>query len=343
MTNVPNSFLEFVARYKDDAELFVREVFGFDDLYQWQIDALRAFSRGDRRITIKSGHGVGKTTFLAWLLWHRILTRFPQKSAVTAPTEKQLFNALWAEFKAWGARLPVALQVLVEIKSDRAELKSAPAESFISLATARADQPEALQGIHTEWVLLLVDEASGVSEKVFEAGIGSMSGHNATTILTGNPVRGQGFFFDSHGKNADIWTPFTVSALDVGGVSKDFADQIERSYGRESNVYRVRVLGEFPVRDDDTVIPYELVASSLMRDIVIPKTAPVVWGLDPARYGNDRSEAVARTHQVVVEARHDGVVRPGEVGVRLDAAVAAAVGDQRGLDRHWRRRPRPTP
>lgn len=296
-----NAFADFIARYANDAELFVREVFGFNDLYPWQVEVLRAFSRGDRRISIKSGHGVGKTTVLAWLLWHRILTRYPQKSAVTAPTEKQLFNALWAEFKTWGGRLPVDLQALVEIKSDRAELRAAPSESFISIATARADQPEALQGIHAEWVLLIGDEASGISEKVFEAGLGSMSGHNATTVLTGNPVRGQGFFFDCFGKNADIWTCITVSSLDVGGVAQDFADQVARTYGIESNAYRVRVLGEFPVRDDDTVLPYELVAASLMRDVVVAKTAPVIWGLDPARFGSDRSALAKRQTKTLLE------------------------------------------
>ncbi len=303
MSNIPSAFDEFVARYRPDAELFVREVFGFNDIYDWQIKVLGEYSRGERRIGIKSGHGVGKTTVLAWILWHQVLTRFPQKAAVTAPTEKQLFNALWAEFQAWGTKLPGNLRTLVEVRNDRAELKASKSESFISIATARADQPEALQGIHsgTGWVLLIGDEASGIAEKVFEAGTGSMSGHNAQTILTGNPVRGQGFFYEVFNKNADIWRTHTVSSLDIPGVSKDFSDQIERTYGRESNAYRVRVLGLFPVRDDDTVIPYELAASALQRDIIVAKTAPVVWGLDPARFGSDRSALAKRQTKVLLE------------------------------------------
>lgn len=301
--NVPTAYEEFVARYQPDAELFVREVFGFQDIYQWQIEALAEYSRGERRIGIKSGHGVGKTTLLAWILWHHILTHFPQKTAVTAPTEKQLFNALWADFQAWGEKLPPPIRALVEVKSDRAELKRARSQSFISIATARADQPEALQGVHSGegWVLLLGDEASGIAEKVFEAGSGSMSGHNAQTILTGNPVRGQGFFYEVFNKNADIWKTHTVSSLDVPGVNADFALQIERTYGRDSNAFRVRVLGLFPVRDDDTVLPYELVFSSLMRDITVSKTAPVIWGVDPARFGSDRSALAKRQTKTLLE------------------------------------------
>ncbi len=306
-----NPFLEFREKYVNDVERFVREAFGFPNamelaqqknIYPWQLRVMKQYDARERRISVKSGHGVGKTTLLAWLLWHHILMRFPQKSAVTAPTEKQLFNALWAEFRAWSERLPKIVRDLVEIKTDRAEFKPSPAKSFISLATARADQPEALQGVHSDWTLLIADEASGVAEKVFEAGTGSMSGHNAMTILTGNPVRGQGFFFDTHGKLSDIWKTDTVSCLDVpSGVSADYAMQIERTYGRESNAYRVRVLGEFPVRDDDTVIPYELVESSLHRDIVISKTAPVVWGVDPARFGSDRSALAKRQTRALLE------------------------------------------
>src|SRR5439155_22553147 len=146
-----NPMIEWLARYQPHAELFVREVFGFPDehevrdgkdIYPWQREALAAYDRREPRIAIRSGHGVGKSTFLAWITWHHILTRFPQKTGITAPSEKQLFDALWAEFEAWGHRLPKVIRGLVEIKADAAELVARPAESFISIKTARAEQPE---------------------------------------------------------------------------------------------------------------------------------------------------------------------------------------------------------
>lgn len=293
---------EFVARYANHCELFVREVFKFPDVYPWQSKVMAEYDRRTRLISVRSGHGVGKTTLLDWIAWHHLLFRFPQKTAVTAPTEKQLFNAFWADFRAWGQKLPPVLQGLVEVKADRAELRRAPGESFISIATARAEQPEALQGVHADNVLLVADEASGVSEKVFEAGSGSMSGHNAITILTGNPVRGSGFFYDTHTKLTDLWWTQKVSCFDVPeGVTKAYAEQIEATYGINSNAYRVRVLGEFPVRDDDTIIPFDLVESSFERDIVIQRNAPVVWGVDPARFGSDRSALAKRQTRQLLE------------------------------------------
>jgi phage terminase large subunit len=306
-TGIVKDLIALRHRYYYDIELMVHELFGFPneqeqaegkDIYPWQRTVNNWYNAGERRISVKSGHGVGKTTELVWLIWNHLLTRFPQKTAVTAPTEKQLFNALWAEFKSWGDRLPPELRGLYDITADRCEFMPARADSFVSIATARADQPEALAGVHRNdgSVLLIVDEASGVAEKVYETGQGSMSGPNALTILTGNPVRGQGYFFDTHGKNADIWKTLTVSCLDLpkSGVVDDYVMQVERSYGRDSNVFRVRVLGEFPVRDDDTVVPFEVVEPALTRDIILPKTAPVVWGVDPARFGSDRSALAKR-------------------------------------------------
>src|SRR5205814_818076 len=128
----------------------------------WQLDVLKAYDARERRISIRSGHGVGKTTTVAWLVLHHLLCRYPQRTAITAPTEKQLFNALWADVKVWHRRLPRWLQDQIEVKHDRAELQARPESSYTTLATARVEQPEALQGIHSDWVLLVADEASGI-------------------------------------------------------------------------------------------------------------------------------------------------------------------------------------
>ena len=117
------------------------------------------------------------------------LMHYPNKVVVTAPTSGQLFDALFAEMKRWINELPPHLQSVLNVKSDRVEHNSAPSEMFISARTSRAETPEALAGVHSEHVMLVVDEASGVPEKVFEAAAGSMSGHNATTIMLSNPAK----------------------------------------------------------------------------------------------------------------------------------------------------------
>jgi len=64
-----NVFMEWVDRYRDHPTLFVQEVLGVDP-DPWQKDFLEAIAAGNRKVTAKSGHGVGKSTGSSWaMLW----------------------------------------------------------------------------------------------------------------------------------------------------------------------------------------------------------------------------------------------------------------------------------
>ena len=312
-----NPFIHFAERYRDDWPGLVREVFKVEP-DAWQVATLLDVQRGERRVTIRSGHGVGKSATLAWVSWCAMLTivgssmkidaaRTPQvKVVVTAPSGPQLWDALFAEIKMWGGMLPPALRDCFDFKTDRIEHKGAPESIFISARTSRAENPEALQGVHAEngRVILIADEASGVPEQVFEAAAGSMSGSNCTTILAGNPTKGQGFFYDTHTRLAHMWKVRHVSCFDClasGRVPQDFIDDMAARYGEDSNAYRVRVLGEFPRSDDDTLISLELVEAAFMRDITIDPAAAKYWGVDVGRFGDDPSALVKRWGKVVPE------------------------------------------
>ena len=296
----PNFFLEFLKKYRDDPVGFVRDILRTKP-DPWQIKFLEAISAGNRRISVRSGHGVGKSTAASWAMLHYFLTRYPVKVVVTAPTSAQLFDAMFAELKRWVNELPDVLKVLVEVKTDRVELKAAPSEAFISARTSRAETPEALQGIHADNVLLVADEASGIPESVFEAASGSMSGHNATTLLLGNPTRNSGLFYDTHNRLKGEWKTFHVSCLDSPRVSDAFVREMQLRYGEDSPAYHVRVLGNFPPREEDTVIPVELIDSAMNREIKIAKATRSVWGLDVARMGSDASALAKRRGPVVEE------------------------------------------
>lgn len=285
--------MAFATRYIKDPVAFVREILHAEP-DRWQREFLEAIARGDRRISIRSGHGVGKSTAASWAaIWYQ-LTRFPVKIVVTAPTKAQLYDALFAEMRVWIDRLPPELRSLLDVKSDSVSLVPSPAGSFISVRTSRAETPEAMAGVHSEHVMLIGDEASGIVEQVFEAAAGSMSGANAVTILLGNPVRPSGYFFETHTKLKDHWTTMHVSCYDSTRVDPRWIEEMRVKYGENSNPFRVRVLGEFPLSDDGSIIPYELVQTSLGRDIVVSPTIPVIWGLDVARGGADSAVLTER-------------------------------------------------
>jgi phage terminase large subunit len=243
-----------------------------------------------------------------------------------------LQDALLVEIRKWGTMLPNPLQDLFVERSDRIELEASKEQSFFSARTSRAEKPEALQGIHCDpgYVLLIADEASGVPEQVFEAAVGSMSGHNCQTLLIGNPVRTSGLFYDTHNKLKDMWVTVQVSYTDSSRVAEDFVKDVARRYGEDSNAFRIRCLGEFPRADDDTLIPYYLVADARDRDIQVPVWLPTVWGVDVARFGDDRSALVERNHRKVMYA---------DVWDNLDTMQTAARIRRLWDEREERKRP----
>jgi hypothetical protein len=121
-------------------------------------------------------------------------------------------------------------------------------------------------------------------------------------VLAGNPIRSTGYFYDTFHKLADRWKTFHISCENTKRVSKEYIEECRLRYGEESNTYRVRVLGEFPKGDDDTVIPQDLVADAISRDIEPTKFGPTIWGVDVARFGADSSALCKRKGNAVTES-----------------------------------------
>jgi hypothetical protein len=319
-----NPFAIAASRYVRAPIAFVREVLGAEP-DPWQLEALRALSKGHTRIAIRSGHGTGKTCCAAWIITWFANTRAPFKCAVTAPSSPQLFDALWPETNKWFGHLPEAWRGLWDITTDHIRLKADP-DCFVTARTSRPETPEAMAGLHSSHILLVADEASGIDEKVYEAAGGSMSTPGAITLLIGNPTRNTGFFWRVHNLERDRWHCMTVSSIDSPRVARDYVDEMARRYGETSNAYRVRVLGQFPTADDDTLISAEVVDAAMVRDVPLDGSAPELWGLDCARFGADASVLIKRRGYVVTEMPRrwrniDTMALAGAVKAEFDGAL----------------------
>lgn len=272
----------------------------------WQQDFLRSIAtpeapNGYRKLSLRSGHGVGKSTVVCWaLIWH-LLFKFPQKSIVTAPSQNQLFSALWPDLKSYIDALPAVLNEMIEYTSETVRLRQAPNESFIHAKVSRMDNYDALQGVHSEHVMLCVDEAAGVHEKVYQAAYGSMSSESARMILCGNPTRSTGYFYDTFHTLASEWKNFHISCLTSKRVAESYVREQELQWGRDSNEFRIRVEGNFPLADEDCFIPFDVCQESIARDIYPNPDSPVIWALDVARMGNDKSALCKRRSNTVLE------------------------------------------
>jgi phage terminase large subunit len=305
---------------KNNPLIFVREVLGATP-EQWQAEALEAVGRHDR-VSIRSGHGVGKTTLEAWLILWFLLTRKNCKIPVAANSRDQLRDTIWPEIAKWHRQLPEPLKASIDVQAERIVVVHDPEGAFAVRRTASKDSPEALQGFHAEHLLFLIDEASGIPDIVFEVGLGALSTPGAKVVMAGNPTRTSGFFFDTHHSLRERWHTMHVSCLDVARAQGHIED-IRVKYGDGSNAWRVRVLGEFPTADDETVIPLELVTSAVGRNVSSLDYYPV-WGVDVARFGDDRTALAKRQANKLLEPiKHwnstDLMATAGKIKAEYDA------------------------
>jgi hypothetical protein len=130
-----------------------------------------------------------------------------------------------------------------------------------------------------------------------------MSTAGAKTVMTGNPTRTSGYFYDAFHRMSASWKTMRVGCADSTQVSAGFLAEMAARYGAGSNVYRVRVEGEFPLADNDSVVPASLIAAAMARTVNPAPTTPIVWGLDVARYGDDRTALAKRQGELLIEVK----------------------------------------
>ena len=240
-------------------------------------------------VSVKSGHGVGKSALESWIIWWYISTRPYPKILCTAPTKHQLHDILWAEVSKW-KRNSKSLDKDFEWTSEKIYLKGSQEEWFAIARTS--NKPDALQGTHAEHVLIIIDEASGVPDIVFEPVLGSMSTIDAKLLMCGNPTQLAGFFYESHTTKRELYKTHTIDGSKCERVDKNYVQTIIDMFGKDSDVYRVRVAGEFPKANPDSFIGLDMIRTEKK---VIDIVESIDLGVDVARYGDDES-VVATTY-----------------------------------------------
>jgi len=259
--------------------------------------------KGKRRISVRSGHGIGKTAVLSWVLLWYLFCNFEAQVPVTAPSQTQMYDALWKEVYKQLKKMPLAAQKLYDWQSSYIRMVDRPQSWFARAKTARKEAPEALAGIHADHVMMLVDEASAVHEAIFNTAEGALTEESILVIMISNPTRNVGYFFESQkGGDKEAWERFKFSTVDCPRITDGYEERIIKKHGKDSNEYRIRVLGEFPdveSVDDEGYSPLFLKGD--IKEIDNPKNVgDTIWvgtpimGLDPAGEGNDETVWVVR-------------------------------------------------
>lgn len=131
------------------------------------------------------------------------------KVPCTAPTQTQMYDVLWAELQKWILKMPEAAKVFYEYTSDYVRMSERPDTWFARARTGRKENPEALAGLHAEFMMLVVDEASGVPDAIFNSSKSALTGADTLFLMISNYTRLEGYFHESQ----TILIPLLTSLL----------------------------------------------------------------------------------------------------------------------------------
>jgi hypothetical protein len=264
-------------------------------LWSKQKEILKALVKY-RKVAVKSGHGVGKSFISAGAAlylhyaWHAL-------GVTTAPTFRQVRRVLWGEIHNLYNNAPSRLGG----RLFQTSLESG--DKWFIEGFSTKDPSSAFAGFHEENIFVIVDEAGGVTQEVFDTMQGILTSENSFVLLIGNPLDSSSAFADAFRPDSE-YHQITISCLDSPNVKNgwniypklttfDWPEKMKKKWGAESNLYRVRVLGEFPTEGKDTLIPVKYIDQALtlykeyLESTNRSKEVILSFGVDVARKGID--------------------------------------------------------
>jgi len=269
---------EWACQFLDDLGEMVKER-GFDG--QAAVDPIR--------MAVSSGHGVGKSAMTGWLVTWIMCTRPYAQGTVTANTFQQLETKTWAQIKKW-MKLCVASHWF-EVGASKITHKEYPEQWFVSAQTCREENSESFAGQHAanSTSFYINDEASAIPDKIFEVQDGGLTDGEPMQFNFGNPTRNTGRFRECWRRMRHRWRTYKVDSRSVQITNKTFLQELIDDYGLDSDIVKVRVLGDFPKASFKQFISEEDIDNAWDKHLQKPQYdfAPVILTCDPAWTGED--------------------------------------------------------
>jgi len=281
-----------------------------------------------------SGHGIGKSALVSWIILWAISTFEDTKGVVTANTENQLKTKTWAELAKWHRlfigkalfKLTATALFAVDPEHERTWR--------IDMVPWSERNTEAFAGLHNQGkrIIIVFDEASAIPDIIWEVTEGALTDQNTQIIwaVFGNPTKNKGRFRECFpgGRFAHRWLSDAVDSRSVTITDKKLIQKWVDDYGEDSDFVRVRVRGVFPRIDATSYISYDLASTAVDREIV-PASGNVVLGVDVGRFGDDPSVIYPRCGR---DAKSRPVeILPGLSTMETAARVAASFHRNRAI------------
>ncbi len=316
----PLNFVRFIFPWGEEGEL--KE---FDGPDKWQAEYLARLRQEVRkpgadniRFATASGNGVGKSSMVAWIILWFISTRPHPQIRVTANTREQLLKTTFRELAVWHKRaLNSHWFTWTATKFYRNEH---PETWFANAIAWSADNPEAFAGLHAPHTMVVLDEASGIDDVIWDYTEGAMTTNKVFWLVFGNPTKNTGRFRECFGSQQHRWITTRVDSRTAKMANKSLIQNWIDDYGEDSDFVRIRVKGEFPRAGSTQFIPSDHVERAMRNKVTLDGQETKVLSVDVARFGDD---------QTIVLERHGSKVLPLTKYRGLDTMTVAALVAER--------------
>ena len=258
------------------------------------------------RVAVSSCTGSGKTAVLSMLTLLYLMVLPDCRILITAPSSNHLERVFRSEIDKWFKKLPEQIQNRFDMTQRKIEYKLNKSTHFASLVTASVEQKENLAGGHSEQYCILADEASGIPEDAFDILLGTLStGKGGRFIQVSNPQRASGRFFEIFQRDLPGWKKIFFSAYDSPNVNSEWIEEMKTTYGEDSDIFRMRVLGQFPRVGISQFISAEIVNEAVRNrvDLRSYSNFPKLMGVDVARFGDDITCFIVRQGPKLLDMR----------------------------------------
>ena len=313
---------ERLMSYRDDPYTFTRYSFRERDLpffEDWQADVLKNIAEPGL-YSIKSGHGVGKSALAVWIVRWFLSTRNRPAVICTSNTATQLSSKLWREMSIWQ---DFAInRHWFEWTATKLALKANPSSHFAEAVTWNEQKPEAFAGTHAKDVLFLFDEASVIPSIIWETTMGALTTGRCHFIVMGNPTARGTEFEKTFGSSK--WKSWSVDSRTCKRMNHSFLDNMIKEYGIDSDIVKVRILGEFPDKSVQQLIGGSSVSEATSRVIMpadIEDDARII-GADIAGFGGNKSVFCCRQGSCAFDfdcyAKRDTMFLTGALATKAD-------------------------
>lgn len=266
---------------------------------QWQVQILQDIR--DNLLTVEealkfavaSGHGIGKSALVAWLILWALCT-FPEtRGIVTANTDTQLRNKTWPEVRKW-YNLCICKHWFEMTATSIFSADEQYKQSWrVDLIPWSKHNPDAFAGLHNQGkrILVVFDEASQIWDKIWEVTEGALTdqGTQILWVAFGNPTQNTGNFYECFHKNRDYWNTRQIDSRTVSFTNKKQIAIWLEQYGEDSDFFKVRVRGVFPSASSNQMFSEALIKAAQERESFDDQFEPLLMMVDVSRFGDDQS------------------------------------------------------